>query len=94
VKVWLDDERPAPDGWVHVRTARDCIAVLETGGVTELSLDHDLGPVEAGTGYEVACWLEEHPKLAPPAWRCECHSANPIGRSKIYAALRKLGALQ
>lgn len=43
-RLWLDDERPAPAGWVHVRTASTAIELLAAGGVTEVSLDHDLGP--------------------------------------------------
>lgn len=29
------------------------------GGVTELSLDHDLGDGACGTGYDVIVWIEE-----------------------------------
>lgn len=30
MKVWLDDERPAPKGWVHVKTADEAIHLLES----------------------------------------------------------------
>jgi hypothetical protein len=43
VKVWLDDQRAAPEGWVHVRTPEEAIRLLRRGEVEELSLDHDLG---------------------------------------------------
>lgn len=43
MRLWLDDVRPAPDGWVWVKTARDAIALLAAVGVAEISLDHDLG---------------------------------------------------
>jgi hypothetical protein len=42
-RVFLDDRRPAPDGWTLVRWPDEVIALLETGAVEELSLDHDLG---------------------------------------------------
>lgn len=50
--VWLDDERKRPlefDVWV--KTADAAIAELEAGGVTTISLDHDL----AWEHYETAC---------------------------------------
>jgi hypothetical protein len=43
VRVWLDDRRAAPEGWVHVRTPEEAIDLLRAGGIEELSLDHDLG---------------------------------------------------
>src|SRR5512132_2943655 len=43
MKVWLDDERSAPAGWVRVRTPEETIELLRSGAVEELSLDHDLG---------------------------------------------------
>jgi hypothetical protein len=50
MKVYLDDERQAPDGWVRVFWPDEVIALLQTGAVRELSLDHDLGDDERGTG--------------------------------------------
>jgi hypothetical protein len=43
MRVWLDDRRPTPEGWVRVRTPEEAIELLRAGGVGELSLDHDLG---------------------------------------------------
>ncbi|WP_439037769.1 cyclic-phosphate processing receiver domain-containing protein [Agarivorans sp. QJM3NY_25] len=33
--------------------------MLKTGEVTEISLDHDLGNDDHGTGYDVVLWIEE-----------------------------------
>jgi hypothetical protein len=43
MKVWHDDVRPAPDGWVWARTNEVAQHLLLTGEVSEISLDHDLG---------------------------------------------------
>lgn len=49
VLLWVDDERPAPPGWVWAKTARQALKVLSSGQVTYASLDCDLGhPVENG----------------------------------------------
>lgn len=43
IRLWHDDVRPPPRGWVWVRTNDDARAILQTGRVIEASLDHDLG---------------------------------------------------
>lgn len=88
MKVFLDDIREAPDAsWVEVRDYDTCIKVLETGMVTQLSLDHDLGdPLH--DGYDVAVWIEEKvwkEGFYPPL--LFIHSANPVGRRRIQAAI-------
>src|SRR3954471_21060460 len=95
MRVWLDDVRPCPPGFAHVRTAKEAIALLSTGQVTFISFDHDLGEPENGTGYEVACWVEEHafrwsqrePDGLPPLeW--VIHSQNPVDVENMTRALR------
>ena len=58
MKVFLDDLRDTPDGWVRVYTVEETITLLESGVVTELSLDNDLGEGLL-EGYKVLDWLEE-----------------------------------
>lgn len=63
MKVYLDDERAPPDGWLRVLWPSEAIELLKTGKVTDLSLDHDLGDDERGTGYDVVLWIEEQAAL-------------------------------
>lgn len=42
-KLWLDDRRTEPGGWVRTLTAPEAIALLSDGSFSEVSLDHDLG---------------------------------------------------
>lgn len=44
MNLWLDDVRPAPQGWVWVKTVHDAQKLLSEGRVERASLDHDLGP--------------------------------------------------
>ena len=85
--IFLDDLRAPPQGAILCRTAEEAIAWLETGQVTRISFDHDLGT--ALTGYDVAktieAWVAEG-KIKIPDW--EIHSANPVGRSNIQAAMQ------
>jgi hypothetical protein len=89
--VYLDDERPTPEGWVAVRWPEEAIALLEGGQVVELSLDHDLGDDEHGTGYDVLLWLEEAVAtrgFVPP--RVRVHSANSSARQKMELAIVRI----
>ena len=58
MKLYLDDERKTPVGWVRVFWPDEAIAWLKTEMVTEISLDHDLGDDDRGTGYDVILWIE------------------------------------
>jgi hypothetical protein len=42
VKLWLDDIRLPPEGWVWVKTVELAIAALKTGDVETASLDYEL----------------------------------------------------
>ncbi len=96
MQIWLDDLRPAPEGFdVHARTAAEAIVLLQDGRVRFISLDHDLGEPENGSGYEVACWIEEHaflwsqgePEGLPPLeWAI--HSQKPVGHQNMTRALQ------
>ena len=88
MKVWLDDVRPMPPTYdTHVKTPDEAIALLKTGEVTLISLDHDLGE-NVGTGYDVAKWIEEaayHNAIIPLDVRV--HSANPVGARRMREAI-------
>ena len=84
MKVYLDDERQTPDGWTRVYWPDEAIALLQSGQVEEISLDHDLGDDERGTGYDVVLWIEEAVatrNFSPP--RMTVHSANSSARQKM-----------
>ncbi|KZN68262.1 hypothetical protein N473_07500 [Pseudoalteromonas luteoviolacea CPMOR-1] len=48
MKVYLDDERQTPKGWKRVYWPLEAIELLESGEVSEISLDHDLGDDDRG----------------------------------------------
>lgn len=94
MKVFLDDNRPCPPGWVLVRWPDEAIELLKTGQVTEISLDHDLGDDERGTGNDVVNWIEEQVALhdfVPP--RMQVHSDNWAKRPIMEAGIRSIKQL-
>lgn len=91
MKVYLDDLRETPEGWVRVFWPDEAIAHLQAGTVQEISLDHDLGDDERGTGYDVLLWIEEAVitrGFVPPIMRA--HTANSSARDKMEAAIRTI----
>ncbi len=91
MKVYLDDQRPAPEGWAPARTADEAIALLRQGGVTELSLDYDLGDPHFGTGLDVLDWLEAalaQGRVRLP--RLIAHSGSPLGRRRLETSIALL----
>lgn len=93
MRIYLDDIREPPQGWVLTQTPEEVIDLLQTGSVVELSLDHDLGLGSGSaerTGYDVLRWLEE--AVATGAWtfplpEIRIHSANPVGRRRMERAI-------
>jgi hypothetical protein len=65
--IWLDDIRPAPRGFTHVKTIQEAKTLLETGHVAFASLDHDLGACdECSQGMTPDEWLEKHNYASMP----------------------------
>ena len=93
MRLFLDDERPTPEGWKRAYTAKDCIFNLQYMYVEELSLDHDLGAEENGTGYDVVLWIEEqvftNPFYNPPK-QIYVHSSNSSARQKMLAGIERI----
>ena len=88
LKLWVDDQRPAPHGWVHARTYAEAIRCIREFGpqLIEVSLDHDLNPAHTSgdytdctTGYDVLVYLLRH-GLRPTI---HFHTMNPEGLQRM-----------
>lgn len=88
MKLYVDDIRIAPEGWVQAWNAAQAIKMLSSGEVTELSLDHDLGDPGQATGYDIMLWIEfgvEVNDFILPI--INFHTANPAGRDNMQRCL-------
>ena len=65
MKIYLDDIRTEPDGWVSAKTAQEAIELLKSNNISKISLDHDLGDDKNGTGYDVILWIVRDQKYSP-----------------------------
>ena len=86
MKLWVDDQRPAPPGWTHAKTVDEAQAFLVTGLVEEASLDHDLG-FEQPDGSALVRWMAltgHWPKARPVV-----HSMNPVGKAYMAGVIAR-----
>lgn len=90
IHLWVDDVRPTPPEYnATVNNVVDAIMVLNTGRVVEISLDHDLGDENVGTGYMIAKFIEEKAYAgALPRLIWHIHSDNAAGRRYMEMALK------
>jgi hypothetical protein len=97
LRLWVDDLRNPEDfgheGWSWAKNYSEAITCLQLGEVLEISLDHDLGDYDATgrefTGYDVAYWMAERGIWPPDG--AKSHSANPVGRGRIEAMIKRYG---
>lgn len=87
----IDDVRTIRGAEI-ARNYREGIECLRKDSWDVLYIDHDLGDFQNGreyTGYDILCWLEEHPKYVPK--KIIVITANPSARVKMDLVLEKLG---
>lgn len=99
MKLWIDDVRPAPEGYFHCKTvnhAKKIIIGLEGEeefyngeGVELIDIDHDAGEYvsDGGDYIKLLEWLEETGRNYP----IRIHSMNPVGRNNMLRIIRKNG---
>ena len=92
VKIWVDDIRPAPEGYLRVFSVNEAINMISTaekqGSTIDLiDLDHDAGDyfVDGGDYIKVLDWLEETHRDYP----IRLHSMNPVGVQNMRAIIKK-----
>lgn len=99
MKLWLDDIRPAPEGYKWVKTVNEakthCCRSLNSNKellIEEFDLDHDAGDYEQDY-IELLKWLEE--KTYTQNWvinsTFKIHSQNIVGRNNMNAIIERNG---
>ena len=95
MKLWIDDVRPAPEGYVwrkSVNEAIDLLSDLINFGIDDIEvidIDHDAGDYasDGGDYIKLLDWLEETGCNYP----IRIHSANVVGRQNMEAICRRNG---
>ena len=94
MKIWIDDVRPAPQGYYWAQSVNDAKAAIILSErynttIELLDLDHDAGDfVEYGGDFiKILDWMEETDRNYPVRF----HTANPVGRMNMIAIAQKNG---
>lgn len=94
MKLWVDDVRPAPKGYVWCLSVGQAKQVIRSWELTHteieiLDLDHDAGnyAFDGGDYIKLLDWLEETNRNYP----IRIHSMNPVGVSNMRAIIERNG---
>ncbi len=94
MKLWIDDVRPAPEGYLWASSVNSAKYGIEVAEAEELQIelidiDHDAGDyAEDGGDYiKLLDWLEETGRNYP----IRIHSMNPVGVENMRRIIQKNG---
>ena len=103
MKLWIDDVRPAPEGYVWCKSVNETKnAIIDTEKMNEIprmydmnftieliDLDHDAGDYACfgGDYIRLLDWLEETGRNYP----IRLHSANPVGVANMRRIIERNG---
>jgi hypothetical protein len=97
MKIWVDDIRPAPDGYVWCQSTNEALRLIVPNieDVKVLHLDHDMGDTFGGDAIMILNELER--KSHRDAAFAEAvskiifklHSANPVGVENMRRVIQK-----
>ena len=98
MKLWIDDVRPAPEGYVWLKSTNAALRFIceHNCDIEEISLDHDAGTYASWGGdfIEVMKEMERltrRQKMDFSHIKFFLHSANPIGVANMRAIIEKNG---
>ena len=90
MKIWLDDIRPAPEGYIWCKSVNSAKKVIEApvkGLFHYLILTMILGhyAYDGGDGIKLLDWLVETQRFYP----IHIHTMNPVGRKDAICLIRR-----
>nr|DAI81393.1 MAG TPA: hypothetical protein [Caudoviricetes sp.] len=97
MKLWIDDVRPAPDGFIWAKTVKDAKVMIRcyertfSDDIIVISLDHDAGSSRGGEDYiRILDWLEAE-DIVDTGYFFHLHSMNPVGVENMRRIIQKNG---
>ena len=91
MKLWIDDIRPAPDGFIWCKSINQTKAAI-TAYEHQYSCDNILIDLDhdAGDYCKILDWLEEK-NIVDTGYFFKIHSKNPVGIMKMEDIIRHNG---
>ena len=91
MKLWIDDIRPAPNGFIWVKSVKEAkkIILSNEADIEMIDIDHDAGEYakDGGDYIKLLDWLEETGQNFP----VHIHSMNPVGVENMRRIIKKNG---
>ena len=96
MRLWIDDVRPAPEGYVWIKSVNDAKADIEyledlneSIYIEVIDIDHDAGDFayDGGDYIKLLDWLEETGRNYP----IRIHSMNPVGCANMRRIIERNG---
>ena len=94
IKIWVDDVRPAPFGYMNAYTTNIAINIMKLAVENEidieiLDIDHDAGEwaYDGGDYIKILDWMERNQISIP----IRIHSMNPVGVENMRRIIQKNG---
>ena len=96
IKIWMDDVRPAPDGYIHCRSVNEAKAAIRfyernfSDDTILINLDHDSGDYfnDGGDYIKILDWLEEE-DIFDTGYFFHLHTMNPVGAKNMRQIIEK-----
>lgn len=99
MKLWIDDVRPAPEGYYWCRSVNEAKRVIEIYGswidfdnnivdcIELIDIDHDAGDFAADGGdyIKLLDWLEDTSR----SYQIHIHSMNPVGVENMRRIIQR-----
>ena len=91
MKLWIDDIRPAPDGFIWCKSINQAKAAI-TAYEHQYSCDNILIDLDndAADYFKILDWLEEK-NIVDTGYFFKIHSKNPVGIMKMEDVIRHNG---
>ena len=95
MRLWIDDVRPAPTGYVWLRSVEETKVYIgvatdvQNKSIELIDIDHDAGDYasDGGDYIRLLDWLEETGRNYP----IRIHSMNPVGVANMRAIIQRNG---
>ena len=99
MNIYIDDVRPAPEGYILCRSTNEALRVIVTNidKIKVIDLDHDMGDAPGGDAIKVLQELERKSSRnkefrdSVKKILFKLHSMNPVGVENMRAIIQKNG---
>lgn len=90
MKIWVDDLRPAPDGYRWCKSVNEAkLYIVAANSIEVIDMDHDAGDYayDGGDYIKLLDWLERTGRSYP----IHIHSMNPVGVENMRRIIQHNG---